>query len=93
MSLGTSPHISVGDLVQVIKPSTCCGYATSGIGEIFRVAVIRPRNGKCPNCGAWPGDIKAMADHHQMGYDTTRLKRIPPLSELEGEKRDEEITA
>ena len=79
--------ISAGDLVQIVRPAPCCGNEY-GMGLIFRVVSL-DGNGHCMKCGAYPL-LGAWGSRH--GVIFSRLKRIPPLDELEGEKRDEEIT-
>ena len=89
-----SEPIKVGDLVVIIRWS-CCGYR---VGQIFRVhTILTQRSFKCLHCHsneggnnltvAWDGIFAGI------GARLDWLKRIPPLSELEGEKSDEEITA
>lgn len=84
-------QIKVGDLVQVVRPARC-GCPTIIGGYVFRVDEIRKVAGCCTKCGAKvPVEQTAWGD--QGAVSIWRLKRIPPLDELEGEKRDEEITA
>ena len=86
--------IKVGDLVVVIKPRECCPER-SNLGFIFRVAKITHGEVYCCYCKRDHKDIMTAvwADDGVSGASLPRLKRIPPLDELEGEKRDEEITA
>jgi hypothetical protein len=89
-----SEPIRAGDWVVVVR--TCCdGTAKESLGLMGPVQYIKnPIWIRCHYCkkeatvnrarfndGEWP---VAPLDW---------LKRIPPMSELEGEKRDEEITA
>lgn len=88
--------ISVGDLVQVIRwPHDC--FPRTSFPTIFTVLEIHPMNPRCPRCDEQValGDRSAMLRHNgkNTGLPLSWLKRIPPLSEMEGEKRDEEITA
>lgn len=84
--------ISVGDLVVVVKPTLCCGQLGKSFGAVFRVSHIRERTySRCAHCGS--SAITLLADGWRAAISLYRLKRIPPLSELEGEKRDEEIPA
>ena len=85
--------ISVGDLVQVFRPKLCCGNGGDGIGQIFSVAKLFERASSCPFCGRSTRGVHAYAITHDRGYLVGRLKRIPPLEELEGEKRDETVSA
>ena len=88
-----SEPIKVGDLVVVVR--TCCAarYAESG-GIVTRVREIVQSEYYCWDC-AEKGTLRALLDISGK-YNAAPLfwlKRIPPLDELEGEKRDEEITA
>lgn len=87
--------ISVGDLVVVVRSH--CGQH---IGEVHRViAMDDAPNFACSFCDTVLGPIScALVTDSPDGRKLYRpplswLKRIPPLEELEGEKRDEEITA
>ena len=85
--------IKVGDLVMVIK-ATPCGCAQA-IGMIYRVAKVRlcAAGIRCVFCGSeFPEDVLA-ENSSGSGAQPYRLKRIPPLDELESETRDERITA
>ena len=86
--------IQVGDLVQVVR-WPCCGVA---LGYTYRVAEFRTWGERqCSKCKAL---IKATI-HAKGGADPFDglcpaiplewLKRIPPLSELEGEKTEEKL--
>jgi hypothetical protein len=85
--------ISVGDLVAVIKPRRC--GCDDSVGQIFQVEWIGVdgRPGKCMACGSntfQPASITAK--RVDGGYvELHRLRRIPPLSELEGERTQEEM--
>lgn len=85
-----SEPITVGDLVQVVRGHEC------DLGLVFTVASIEhwQLGWYCPKCrvesyapytavgpAGFPGD----------GVDITWLKKIPPLSELEGVKTEEDI--
>jgi hypothetical protein len=84
--------ISVGDLVTYRK--VCCPRFTDGVW-IFRVAVMhrqRPADCKCMGCGApIPYEVCAAELSEYPGTPLSWLKRIPPLSELEGERTQEDI--
>jgi hypothetical protein len=84
--------ISVGDLVMVIRGMLCCGGG-SHIGEMFVVRdIYQYAGGHCELCKApQSSGLAAAPDHTSGGQALFRLKRIPPLEELEGEKRDEKI--
>lgn len=86
--------ISVGDLVQVVR--TCCTEYVSS-EWIFTVSEIYAERGVPRSCAYCRADLPigdfACAGPGQWGHHLANLKRVPPLEELEGEKRDEEITA
>ena len=92
-----SEPIKVGDLVMIVR--VCCAKRDA-LGAIFSVAGIdsyRTGAWQCRHCMTTGRDcrVKATAKYGDgnMHAPLSWLKRIPPLSELEGEKRDEEITA
>lgn len=87
--------IKPGDLVQVVK--SCCGQA---LGLIFTVSHFHTddKNLRCYDCGHREGAFTEVHATAPFGDDFDYaplhwLKRIPPLSELEGEERREELTA
>jgi len=83
--------------VQIVRWS-CCG---AGLGIVFRVDAIStsPDSSElcCAVCrGQHPAGRYALGAGsvvERRGAPLVWLRRIPPLSELEGEKRDEEIVA
>lgn len=82
--------IKVGDLVQVVRGHPC------DLGNVGVVLDIHTWPlWSCPKCGKYESGPFVGATLHFpfSGAPLSWLKRIPPLSELEGEKRDEEITA
>lgn len=91
-----SEPIKVGDLVQVIH--CCCVGTEVAVGHIFVVSrIVIPKGGRFTHkCGFFSTENKAIAEHKNRTLDhapLSWLKRIPPLSELEGEQRKEEINA
>ncbi len=88
--------IGVGDLVMVVRPTPCCG-CTDSIGDIFRVKWMGHLEGECCNCGddsvASEGPGADSDANNDEGYLLSRLKRIPPLSELETVRTEDEVTA
>lgn len=92
--------ISVGDLVVVVKPARCC---VASLGTVFTVTRIRNNinfsDGKtmtvrCSWCGNKkdvPAAVRPVAEgfNANRGMPLVRLKRIPPLSELESERTEE----
>jgi hypothetical protein len=83
-----SEQIKVGDLVLVVRPRLCCGHDFK-LGLIFTALSVQKIGGLCTFCGK-DGDEEVVS-----GGDfrilRNRLKRIPPLDEPEGEKRDENL--
>ena len=82
-------EIKAGDLVVLVKPTHCCGY-DKNLGLIFRVHSL-VRGTKCA-CGDFNNVDCATIDGWWRA-ELSRLKRIPPLSELDDVKRDETIEA
>jgi hypothetical protein len=84
-------QIKIGDLVQVVKPVPCCGSITPMYGHIFVVTGFeRCGEGYCKICDArlpaWRG---VLGGENRVWEE--RLKRIPPLEELEGQRTEETI--
>jgi hypothetical protein len=89
----TTAHsgIAVGDLVQVVRPPYCPqGEHVHGLGHLFRVEAIdiSPRH-QCGYCWSRHGGNFPVA-HDTTGvfmksawWDLRRLRRIPPLEELD----------
>jgi hypothetical protein len=85
--------IKTGDLVVVVKPSLCCGN-TKHLGTVVRVADVQHIDGRpCRYCGDDRSGLGAWDDDRVGWWDLPRLKRIPPLDELERDKIVEELTA
>lgn len=88
-SHGADNPISVGDLVMVVRSTPCCKNDTR-IGEIFVFQPHRKDIAWCGFCGA-----QVIDDYTRVNADrliqVNRLKRIPPMGELEGERTDETI--
>jgi hypothetical protein len=86
--------ISVGDLVQVVKWSPCgCGLGV--IGTVHGFTTNMSDRG-CGLCGARePGAQRTLAvelaPNSKKGVPVAWVRRIPPLSELEGERTQEDI--
>lgn len=84
-----SVPIQAGDLVQVVRG--CCGRY---VGIPRRVASFRQADSKCPKCGyEMYGFTKAVFENCEMprGAPLHWLRRIPPLSELEGQRTEESL--
>jgi hypothetical protein len=78
--------ISVGDLVQIIRERICCQHETAW-GHVFVVSKITKELCLCSYCGKDIGlQVIAWTEDINEGAELMRLKRIPPLSELEGER-------
>jgi len=88
-----SKPIQVGDLVVVVR--VCCvGYQdiSPWLFRVGDVHSVMPR--KCACCGTELPDTQfASTSKKYVGFPIPWLKRIPPLDELEGEQRKEELTA
>lgn len=94
-----SEPIKVGDLVMVIRDGVpCpanCDLSSDSLGHIFRVSEIKSMLLQCTGCGTLKGvdTVACQEGSSNVVYRLPRLKRIPPLSELESEKNKEELTA
>lgn len=78
-------EIKVGDLVIVVKPTPCCGNEAV-VGAPFIVSRIAMAKGRfhCSHCNTtWPSQMVADGLHKHFVYQLWRLKRIPPLEELD----------
>lgn len=76
--------IKAGDLVVVSRPRRC--GCVGRLGKVFAVSHVHTcvGNMKCASCGALYPAIAYAQDEIGKTYDIERLKRIPPISELEG---------
>jgi hypothetical protein len=85
--------IRAGDLVVVVGVH-CAGSSKDWLGLVRTVASLRPlRANTCHYCKA-PVNAAVIADFVEGQHlPVSLLKRIPPLSELDDVKRDEEINA
>ena len=83
-----SEQIKVGDLVVVVRPRC----STELIGTIFRVASLCPLESPCLTCGTTHGHplgfLMACNSSYSMRFEIDRLRRIPPLSELESTQEE-----
>ena len=93
-----SEPIKAGDLVVVVRASSC--GCPPKLGHIFRVLEVRPPKGRlhCKHCKADLAPDPVAVERHAPGFgsrvwELNRLKRIPPLDELESEKHKEGLTA
>lgn len=75
-----SEDIKPGDLVMVVKPMACCGNP-SALGMTFHILSIVKMDCWCIHCGDNRNIVRAESP---LGFgDVSRLKKIPPLTELE----------
>lgn len=85
--------IQAGDLAVVVKPRRC--GCTDAMGKVFTVLRVgrAEYRGRCWTCGAITFPAGTLIAWHCS--DGTRevelLKRIPPLSELEGQRTEEKL--
>lgn len=86
--------ISVGDLVQVVRPAPCCG-GTGFLGSVFVVDWMDLAEGPCSYCGCDASEVMLAgpAEFPEDGFPLSALKRIPPLGEIESEEHEDEIHA
>ena len=63
------------------------------MGAVFKITSISPykETGLCLACKADRSGLLVADGHHKYLFFVSRLKRIPPLSELEGVKTQEDI--
>lgn len=88
--------ICPGDLVRIVRNCDC--NPTRGLGYIFRVEKVEPAlNWECRRCKNVIRDERPLAfGRVSVGegwHPVAWLRRIPPLAELEGEDRKEEVHA
>jgi hypothetical protein len=88
--------IQVGDLVQVVRSNGCtCGAPQKSLGRVFRVSAIKTylAGSKCSDCKRDLTDrpYVCASDDGRREYGLPRLKRIPPLDELEGVRTEDKI--
>ena len=89
-----SERIALGDLVITVRPMRCCGSVKS-LGRINCVdSYTKESSILCTTCGrTYHHDGTAVTFISGEAEESYRLKRIPPLEELERETRKEEIEA
>src|SRR5687767_2973315 len=83
--------IAVGDLAEVVRPAYCrTADAAHGLGHIFRVGAFDiARRHYCGYCGGRHDGSRPVAKDstgtfvREAWWDLRRLRRIPPLDELE----------
>ena len=84
--------IKVGDLVIVVRVALCCGNAKS-LGKIFKTGEHYSGIAVCPRCGN-KDPVNGFFDANQYAvYETSRLKKIPPLTEPKTTEHRDEVKA
>jgi hypothetical protein len=87
--------IKVGDLVVVVHPSKCIG-GMDGLGHTFRATEVRHIRGNwsCYYClKRHNTNTHVVTDGDGVDWAGYRLKKIPPLADLQTQRQTEEITA
>ena len=89
--------IREGDLVVIVKPVQCCG-SQDNLGQIFTVQrIFMSKQNRCRACGGISARNVLVAVQQEtmppLARSLYRLRRIPPLSELETTNTDSEVTA
>lgn len=79
--------IEVGDLVMLVRQH-CTNKAS---GEIAKVTHFERCALRCSHCGTPLGSDEVVFTDGRIRAPRAWLKRIPPLSELEGERTQEDI--
>ena len=80
--------IQVGDLVVVAH--ACCKGSERLLGLVFKANPPAHRPFECSDCGRLH-PAPHFTDEQGLHYASWRLKRIPPLSELEGQRTEEKL--
>ena len=80
--------IQVGDLVAIVR--ACCKPSEKYIGKIFIARPPRHQPMECGDCGTLH-PAPHFTDDTGTHWASYRLKRIPPLSELEGQRTYEKM--
>jgi len=86
--------IRVGDLVIVVADNGCrCAAESKTIGHIFRISGIEVTQTFCTSCFRSISAAPCASGHSgELVFCLNRLKRIPPLGELEHEKIEAGVT-
>lgn len=80
-----------GDLVMLVKPAPCCGDE-SDMGVIVTVVGSDANLSECSECGSYKRELMVDFDDGTCA-EPSRLRLIPPLSELETTEREVEHAA
>lgn len=86
-----SERIEVGDLVVIVKSKDCCGDS-SHVGMCFTVSGFHHES-ICLQCGTVHQQQAAFWDGRWVATPVWRLRKIPPISELESTEHKEEVPA
>jgi len=88
-----SEPIKVGDLVVVARGMPCCGTRTGREGTIFVVSsIVLCPDVICLVCKA-PLPPPTAFGSRWKGFDLQRLRKIPPLWELDETEHKDELPA
>jgi len=82
-------NISVGDLVMIVKLTPCC--SNGSLGLTFVVDEISSTYCRCTYCNLRGYTLDARIKNTNNWVEVQRLKKIPPLSELEDTKTQETL--
>lgn len=87
--------IQVGDLVQVVMPARCCDAYLGHVFTVSQVILGGALSWYCDVCknGGPSGGAYLYSTGDGYRVSNHRLKRIPPLSELETERTEDEVAA
>ena len=82
--MSDSRPLQPGDLVQVVRGVDCCNIATGAEGTIFKVTGFHTASlMRCKFCHSVKVSVLC-AEGWTRFISAYRLKRIPPLADLEG---------
>jgi hypothetical protein len=81
-------QIKAGDLAMIVRPTRCCGKGK--LGRIGKVQSVSVGQGYCHYCGFEASQLDVQ---WESGWFTSayRVKRVPPLDELDGVKHEEDL--
>lgn len=84
--------IKPGDLVMVVRPTTCCGSAHN-LGKIGTIIskVTNPNGVQCTNCGHWSDGNGYFRISYGRSHEACRLKKIDPPALDESVERVREL--
>ena len=87
--------IKAGDLVMIVRPTLCCGDASS-IGTVFTVKEVWINRSRCHGCGAFHEEMQ-LANNlprsiENAGWMASRLIRIDPPALTDDTTTERELT-